>query len=208
MTDKPRFESGSIWDMWVEIQKHAIAASSAGEWSRAFETVGQFLSGFPPAELEREALAFRADLQEERGDLVAALSDYLKAHTLSSAPSFQRCTLEESIANIYARLSRRAEAELWFLKALETAAADPTTCGLPALKGICRLRGAFLFSARETPIIEKVVAQCWRIYRLPGEPDLADLGSSAQAIERAQRAEAESQMKALAMHYRPPELPP
>lgn len=189
--------SDSEWLEWVEIQKEAIRVSVERGHGAALEVLGAFPSGSRSLAIERQALCLRADLLARAGDPRAALRAFMGAHERTRGKDFERYTIELSLGRTSSEIGEFAEAEVWYVRALETAAADPRTCGISALKALTTLRGSFALSDEERPTVERVIAQSWALHRLPGKPDLFDLSESARAIHRFKRADSAARTKAL-----------
>ncbi len=171
---------------WTEVQTRVIELSRTSGFEAAIGEVNAFLGQSPPLDLERQAIGFRGDLRSEQNDLQGAREDYLIARSLSEEVDFERFTLDLAIGVVSEQLGDTVDAERWFIAALESAAEDPTTCGISALKHLSRLRNSFELSPEERRLAERVVAQGWRVLRLPGSPDLSDLWASARRVSQAQ----------------------
>jgi hypothetical protein len=187
MTRGPTLNKPSELEKWAAVQEQAYSAAQNEDWDRALCVLEGFERFCEDSRLRCSARAFRGDLQELRGDLNAALDDYLAAHAMAEELSFERCTLEEAIAALFLRQGQQPEADAWYLRALTTASRTTGVCGISVLKALTRLRGSFSLSAHEQNLAEQVVKQSWKLRELPGEPNLTDLFQSAQTIDRAIR---------------------
>ncbi|HEX9945032.1 MAG TPA: hypothetical protein VGG03_23735 [Thermoanaerobaculia bacterium] len=179
--------SDTEWLQWIEIQKAVNKKWMRGALPSAVAEMDQFLAGDPSLDLRREALAFRAWLQRDIGDLKAAKSDLLAALALAEKSDFVRCELEESIGFICLQEGDVQEAENWYLIALRTAAADPRVAGGNLVWQFLKLRGERGVSEEERRLLEKVVRQSWALLRVGGEPDLRDLASTSQKLIEARK---------------------
>lgn len=183
---KMRKSTSREWVGWVEVQKVAVRVWFDGDLPAAIEVVNRFLAENPPLDLQRQALGFRGSLEQERGDLQAARSDFLAARGLSEHADFERCTLEEAAAAASLQLGDLPQAERLYLEALKTAASDPRTSGGGVVLSLLKLRGESGLSEEERTLAEKVIRQSWHLLRVEGEPDLIDLASTAQRVIEAQ----------------------
>lgn len=124
------------WLGWIETQKQATEVWTAGDLESAISLINRYLEGVVSPDLRRRATAFRGDLHEECGNLEAAKADFQLAHGLSEKPDYERYTLEIALGGISESLGDPKTADSWYVRALETVAADPTTS---AGSGLLRL---------------------------------------------------------------------
>ncbi|NJL28792.1 MAG: hypothetical protein HC897_13315 [Thermoanaerobaculia bacterium] len=175
------------WIEWFAVQRKAVALSLENKLSAAVSEVNAFIQNDLINDVLRNAIGFRGDLWEELGDLEAAKSDFMAAHRLSEQCDFERYTLELSLGGIATRLRLRGDAILWYFRALETAAGDPTISGATALGKFLRVRMAEPFSEIEMRLISKVILQAWTLFGIEGDPDLTDLEAVVEILKREQR---------------------
>lgn len=176
----------SEWFIWFKIQERAIRISCAGEFEAAISELNTFLEADPVPDIKIQVIGLRGDIKRDRGDLRGARSDFLSALELSPTATFERFTLESGIGDLSEKLGELPEAEHWFLRALETAAKDPTFCGVSALKRISQVRDSLFLTLEERALAEQVVTQGWKVLELPGKPTLNDLFGSARTLYQAQ----------------------
>lgn len=177
--------SDGDWLLWIEVQKRATDEWSTGGIPAAVGIVDGFLSSQLPRDLKREALAFRAMLYEEQGDLTSAKADFLSAVALADE-GHVRCELEDSLGLISQRLGELEDAGRWFSSALRTAASDPRVAGGGPLLRLLKVRSEKELTEEEQRLAERVIRQTWRLLRIEGEPDLGDLEGTAQKLIEAQ----------------------
>jgi tetratricopeptide (TPR) repeat protein len=176
------------WLHWIEIQRQATSTWLNGNLSEALALIDRYVESSPPIDLKRQAIGFRGSLHEEQGNLHAAKKDFLMARGLSGQPDFERCTLEESMASVSARLGDVREAEKWYWQAIETAASDPRAINGITLIHFLDIREPEGLSHMEQQVIEGVLSEAWKFHNLPGAPDLQDLRVSANQLIELRRS--------------------
>jgi tetratricopeptide (TPR) repeat protein len=179
--------SDTEWLQWIEIQKAATEKGLVGEdLPSAIEMLDRYLAGDLPHDLRREAVAFRATLYQEQGNLAAAKSNFLSALELAVELDHVRFELEDSLAEISKKLGDTEEADKWYVASLRTAAADPRVAGGGFLLRLLKFRGERGLNNEEQKLVRKVVHQSWHLLRVEGEPDLSDLVGTARKLRKAQ----------------------
>ena len=173
------------WLEWIAIQSRALRLMVKRELSQAMTEVDEFLKSQPSPDLASEALAFRADIREQQGQVDQVLSDLLEARSLTPSASYRRYTIELSLAATYEKAGRSEEAVGWYLAALDSSAQDPTTSGASALAALLTLRDFRDLDQPHRDVCRQVARQAWNLFRLPGEPDLEDLKKTAQVLSEA-----------------------
>lgn len=177
------------WLGWIETQKSAAKIwIEVGRPTEAIAIVQAFLDKrTSSADLEREALAFRAALFEDLGDTSKAEEDFLSAHQIAHLHGLEKYSIEISLAALFKRNGAAYKAEEWYLKALETASADRGVSGAGALYQLVKLRNNPSFEGREKLLAETVIKQAWNLLELQGEPDLNQLGTSILRLLEAEQ---------------------
>ncbi len=176
------------WMEWIEVQKAATRTAFEEENpAAAIAELDEYLAGEHPADLTREAVAFRATLHEEAGDLPAAKEDFLLALSFATEPDHVRFELQDCLAATSTKLGEAAQADKWYSAALRTAASDPRVAGGGFLLRFLRLRGERGLSEEELLIAKQVLQQSWHLLGVEGEPDLTNLKASAKKLVEAQR---------------------
>jgi tetratricopeptide (TPR) repeat protein len=177
----------SEWVEWVELQKLVLKTGlEQRDVSAAIEMLNHYLAERLPEDLRREALAFRATLFEEEGQLGSAKSDFLSALELAPQPDYVRFELEDSLAHISEKQGSYQEANKWFGAALDTAARDPRVAGGAFILRMLRFRSNQGFTDEEHRLIRQVIQQSWHLLRVEGDPDLEDLEGTARKLIEAQ----------------------
>lgn len=174
------------WLEWIEVQKRAARALAEADLVSAINEVEEYLRQEPGAELQGEALGFRALLREDGGALEEAKQDLLAAISLSQPASYQRYTLQLALGSVVEKLGEPDEAASYYSNALETVANDPSTSGGSAVLRLLQHRGDHGLKPEERALASRVIQQSWQFLRLEGEPDLEDLAQAAEALVKAQ----------------------
>jgi hypothetical protein len=73
----------------------------------------------------------------------------------------------------------------WYGKALETVVEDPLTSGSAAIAGLVEQKGLTELSADEKALCEKVLKQAWKLFSLPGQPELENLHAAIGVLDEA-----------------------
>ena len=182
----PEQESNEAeWLAWIEVQKSAVTTCIEGDLTGAIKIVDEYLLSSPAPDLARQAIGYRGSLRETQGDLIGAEQDFRKAIEMSEHPDYERFTLEDSVAGLYERRGDLETAAWWYVRALETAAKDPTTSGATALRRLLRLRAPGALNQIEQSLAERVVRQAWHLFRLEGAPDFSNLAATLETIIKA-----------------------
>ncbi|HYU33014.1 MAG TPA: hypothetical protein VEW48_12700 [Thermoanaerobaculia bacterium] len=177
--------SDQLWEQWVMLQKQSFHFAAKKDYSRAIEGLNRFLQEQDSPELRREILGLRGELMERQGRIREAKEDYLAAHALSTPATYGRYVLELMLASLHRKVQDSAGARSWFLKALETVVEDSLTSGATAIAGLVEQRGIAELTPRERILCEKALQQAWRLFSLPGEPELGNLHSALKALDDA-----------------------
>lgn len=174
-----------LWEEWTSVQLKSLQLSENKQYSEAVNLIEQFLAGQISPELRSEAIAFRALMREEDGDLDAAKEDLLAAHSLSLPGSYPKYCIELTLARLYESSGEKERSAEWHVKALETVVDDPMTSGATAILGLLRLKPFGSLNERELILCERVARQAWQLFSLPGEPNIEDLVSTANKLMEA-----------------------
>jgi tetratricopeptide (TPR) repeat protein len=174
------------WLRWIAVQKAVCRIwLEQGNGAAAIAELDRFVASNPPQDLRREAVAFRGSIHEDQDDRDAARADFLSALAIADAYGFERYSIEISLAGISRRTGDLAQLEMWYLRALRSAANDPTISGAGTLLKLLRFRGEKGLTEEELLLVKKVVYQAWSLLRVEGEPDLSDLEGAAMRLMKA-----------------------
>ncbi|MEM9293023.1 MAG: hypothetical protein AAGD01_15185 [Acidobacteriota bacterium] len=148
--------------------------------------IDTFLSHRPRSDLYLEAIAYRASLFEQTGDLRRARQDFLAAHELSRPDSYSRYTLELSLGDLAERVGKEEEARGYYIQALRTVEADSKTSGATTILRLLQLKSFQDLSASEHALVRREIEQSWQLFDLAGEPDLIKIEDVLKTLLEAQ----------------------
>ncbi|HEY2289926.1 MAG TPA: hypothetical protein VGM86_04410, partial [Thermoanaerobaculia bacterium] len=152
------------------------------------EAIGEitaFLTPGQPPDIQCDALAFRAMIEEERGAIDLAREDRHQARALAPSGSYAKYTIELGMAGLYEKTGEVEEAISWYIEALKTVLDDPLTSGGSAVACLLDLRDLSALAPEHRELCLKAVHQAWALFELPGEPDLTNLREAAQTLIEA-----------------------
>lgn len=181
-----KYSTDPDWISWFETQKKATEVWAEGDLAGAISLVNRYLEGIVLPDIRRRAIAFRGDLHEEQGSREAAKADFQLAYSLSETPDYERYTLEIALGGLSESLGDLKTADAWYIRALETASADPTTSAASGLIRLLKLRRDQGLNEEERRLVEKVLRQSWHLLRVEGEPDFDDLEVTTKKLVAAQ----------------------
>src|SRR5687768_10871150 len=92
MADKA--DNDQDWLQWIEEQQRVVSSWMEGRRDEALRLLEDYLRTEPPHQFVSDALAYRAELKREQGDIDGAVDDFRNAHRLSRRGSYSRYTLE------------------------------------------------------------------------------------------------------------------
>lgn len=172
---------------WVAVQKSVVQTWMEQGPAKAIAGLESELDLSRSVEVRREALAFRASLFDDLGDVGKAEEDFLAAYDLACLHRLEKYSIEISLAALFKRNQAKNKAEEWYLKALRTASSDPNISGAGILRKLMKLRNDSSFKGAEKELVETVVKQSWTLLGLQGEPDLDRLSRSIHRLLEAER---------------------
>lgn len=174
------------WLEWMDVQKRATKALAEADYDSSTAFVNRFLETTTFTDLRSDALAFRAALNEQRGELEKAREDLAAALELVEG-GYQKYSLELSLGRLAEAHSSDLEgARRWYLRAIQTAAKDDTTSAGTALLRFLTARGEQNLLPEERKLVEESMRQSWHLLKLKGEPDLNRLRKMALRLVEAQ----------------------
>lgn len=112
------------WLDWLAVQKKALRLRTRGCLAEALAEINVFLDLEQPSDLRCDALAFRAMIEEEQGELVLAKTDRQCARALALPASYRRYTIELGLAGLGVVAGRQAVSVV-FQASLITAGSRP-----------------------------------------------------------------------------------
>ncbi|NJL28927.1 MAG: hypothetical protein HC897_14080 [Thermoanaerobaculia bacterium] len=171
------------WAGWFEVQRKAVNHSINGSLRAAIEEVNGYLRMTSIRDIRRRAVGFRGDLWEESGDLAAAKIDFMAAHELSEDADYERYTLELALGCLNKKQKANSEAISWYLKALETANANPGISGVEALAEYVKLLDQEKPVQTERDLMWRVARKAWTLLKLEGAPNLDDLAATLKILK-------------------------
>jgi hypothetical protein len=177
--------SDQLWEKWIALQKKTFQLTDRKEFSLAIEGLNVFLEQQEPPDLRSEILGLRGDILLKQGDLQGAKQDFLAARDLSEPATYSRYVLELNIASVCTDLRDSDGAIFWYVKALETVADDPLTSGATAIHGLLDSKAENSLNLHEANLCDQAIRQAWRLFSLPGEPDLTNLQVTLGILDEA-----------------------
>jgi len=180
-----RPSTDSEWLAWISLQAHALKLMTTERQREAHSEVSSFLELHLADDTRADALAFRAVISTEQGEIELAKADLLKARSIVTAGSYKKYTIELALGGLSEEAGDSMEAASWYLEALNTVVKDPTTSGGSALVSLLTLKQHASLDPDQQEVCERVARQAWSLFQMPGEPDLTDLGKTARALVQA-----------------------
>jgi hypothetical protein len=177
--------SDELWKDWMDLQRQCFKLADKKMFLRAIDKLNEFLERQHDPELKSEVIGLRGEVFERMGELRRAKEDFVIARDLSEPASYLRYTLELNIAATCEKLHDGGEASSWYIKALETVAGDPLTSGATAIRGFLNNKAGVPLNAFEIDLCNQVINQAWRLFSLPGEPDLSDVKATLELLDKA-----------------------
>ena len=177
--------SEALWEQWTAAQRKALRLLTKRKFPDALAELTQFLCDDYPSELQAEILAFRSVIYEKMGHLTDATNDLEKAHSLSKSGTYQLYTIQLSLGRLAERMLDIPAAASWYLRAIETAKADPSTSGASAIKGLLKTSGLPPWNSEAGKLCERVLKQAWALFALPGEADLENIEGTLERLTEA-----------------------
>lgn len=178
--------SDERWLVWIEVQKRIRVLVEAGNRSAVLDEVNRFLEEEGSPELRADALATRADLHAETGEIIEAIQDFRLARAESKPLSYSRYTLELNLGAVVERAGNREEATHWYREAIQTAMGSSKTSPASAVERLLRIRAESTLTETDRILCEAAVKHAWGVLRQPGVPDLTQLAECARELVLAQ----------------------
>lgn len=178
--------SDERWLVWIEVQKRIRVLVGSGDRSAALDEVNRFLEEEGAPDLRADALATRADLHDESGELAEAIQDLRLARAESKPLSYSRYTLELNLGAVVERAGNREEATQWYREAIQTAMGSGKTSAASAVERLLRIRAESTLAETDRALCEAAVQHAWGVLRQPGVPDLTQLAACARGLVIAQ----------------------
>lgn len=127
-----------------------------------------------------------SSIREDLGDTKASIYDRLSAWNLCDSASYFRYAQELRLGDLFEKASKPEEAEIWYLKALNTALACEMSGGSSVLS-LFLLKGSLGgLTEDQRDLCKKVVDKSWSFLRIPGQPNLDDLEKTARSLVEAE----------------------
>jgi hypothetical protein len=172
--------------LWDEVCASVAGSMRKGEDSAGISMVNRFLKRRPARELRSQALSLRSILKEKLGQLDGAMSDLLKARSLTRAGSFSRYGCELGLGSICESQGRSEEARRWYWRGVVTChnAREVMSVGA-ALTALQRLGLKTEFGKKEQLVLRRAIMRSWKEMRVPGRPSFKDLARTCAALNKA-----------------------
>jgi len=176
-------QTQASWEMWNTLYQSVAKHISSGELRLALAEVESFQPESADTELRSRILSEKAGLKSDLGDLSGAKKDWLLARSLIG-PSFTRYVQEISLADLCVKTENTSEALSWYRAAFQTCLESDCSGG-GALARFLRLAGESL-SDQDQRLCSAVVSHSWKLLKLPGNPNNADLHNMARILTEAE----------------------
>lgn len=179
-------ETEVAWASWYEfLQKHVVTLMNNGDYDRALSQLDDYLAVERLPEVRSDAIAFRANLRKEMGDLEAAKTGYLEARSLVP-PSYTRYVDELCLGQICEDLGNKDEAANWYRTSLDTCLRARDVSGGTALQKFLEINPPNNLTSGDRELCIKVIEQSWLVLGLPGRPNYRNLKDMISAIKNGE----------------------
>jgi hypothetical protein len=176
--------SDELWGRWIEVQRKSLKLMNRRDFEGALHAIDEFIEDLEPKQ-RGEPFSFRSIIREKMGDPEGAERDLLDAQSLSAPATYHRYGIELALGRLAEERNDHARAASWYLHAIKTATEDPSTSGAVAVESLLSIKATGLWSPAERALCERAIRQAWKLFSLPGEPQMADIPNVLRRLTEA-----------------------
>lgn len=165
------------------IEREIVHAWNSGDIQTALNLIERVLREGPDEHRGR-ALLYRGPVREEEDNWLEAMKDFAHAANYIAAGTYARYNAELSAGRASAELGDADEALSWYRAALKTCVySSESFSGALAVKTLLTSNGGSL-TPQDESLAKQAFEKSWSALEISGQPDLANLSSTAEQLLR------------------------